>query len=448
LDGVVLSGEDLPNVSQPATETIGQRLRRLRSERGLSQRDLAVPGVSYAYISRIEAGTRQPSVKALRKLAGKLGVSPEYLETGSEIRDSDRRELELSDAELQLRLNNDPESVEERLTKIYGEAVAAGDITAADRAKLALAYAASLQERYDVTIAHLEELIAAGRASASTRPDVYVLLGRMHALKGDSASAVELFEDALQQLEDENPDDIPARTRFATYLSYALTDLGALEKAEEVVQTALTDASDLADPITQVRLNWSMARLAAMQDRPTAALGHARKALALYEVTEDSLGIARAHVLCAYILNGKGSLEAAGKHLESAERLFGVRADRPDLAYLRTEQARLAAARGDHAIAVAYARESLELLDESDPAERGLAYVALGQGLAAGGDAEGARRELERGFELLVEHGRWRDARRCAETLAHALRSLGRNADADAVLERAGALGEASTVTR
>jgi transcriptional regulator with XRE-family HTH domain len=446
LDGDVLSGEDLPNVSQPATESIGQRLRRLRSERGLSQRELAVPGVSYAYISRIEAGTRQPSVKALRKLAGKLGVSPEYLETGSEIRDSDRRELELSEAELQLRLSNDPRAVEERLTQLHDEAVAAGDVDAADRAALGLALAASLQERHDETIGRLDELLAAGRATPATRPDVYVLLGRMHALKGDTEAAVQVFEEALHRLEDENPDDITTRARFATYLSYALTDLGALDRAEEVVQTALTEASDVSDPITQVRLNWSLARLAAMQDRPSAALRHARKALALYEITEDSVGIARAHVLCAYILNGKGGLDGAAKHLATAERLLGPHADRADFAYLRTEQARLAAARGEHTIAVAYARESLELLDDADPAERGLAHSALGQGLAAGGDAEGARRELQRGFELLVEHGRWRDARHCAENLAQALRSLGRDGEAEGVLERAGALGDEAAV--
>lgn len=65
-------------------ETIGQRLRRLRSARGLSQRELSTEHVSYAYISRIEAGARRPSVKALRELAPKLGVSVHYLETGSD----------------------------------------------------------------------------------------------------------------------------------------------------------------------------------------------------------------------------------------------------------------------------------------------------------------------------------------------------------------------------
>lgn len=66
------------------SETIGERLRRLRQERGMSQRDLHSPGVSYAYISRIEAGARDPSVKALRKLAERLDVSVEYLESGRE----------------------------------------------------------------------------------------------------------------------------------------------------------------------------------------------------------------------------------------------------------------------------------------------------------------------------------------------------------------------------
>jgi transcriptional regulator with XRE-family HTH domain len=63
-------------------ESIGQRLRRLRRERGLSQRDLSSPGVSYAYISRIEADARKPSVKALRLMANRLGVTVEHLDRG------------------------------------------------------------------------------------------------------------------------------------------------------------------------------------------------------------------------------------------------------------------------------------------------------------------------------------------------------------------------------
>jgi transcriptional regulator with XRE-family HTH domain len=64
--------------------TVGKRIRQRRLKLGLSQRDLAEPGVSYAYISRIEANTRTPSVHALRKIAPKLQVSVHWLETGEQ----------------------------------------------------------------------------------------------------------------------------------------------------------------------------------------------------------------------------------------------------------------------------------------------------------------------------------------------------------------------------
>jgi transcriptional regulator with XRE-family HTH domain len=107
-----------------SAESVGARLKRLRLQRGFSQRDLSSPGVSYAYISRIEAGARTPSVKALRKLAQKLGVSVEYLETGKDIREVDDRELRLADAELELRLAKNTSAVEPKLEAILREAPA------------------------------------------------------------------------------------------------------------------------------------------------------------------------------------------------------------------------------------------------------------------------------------------------------------------------------------
>jgi transcriptional regulator with XRE-family HTH domain len=85
-------------------ESIGARVRRLRVARGLSQRKLASSGVSYAYISRIESGQRIPSVRAIRVLARRLGVTPEYLESGVDIAPGEALELRLTDAELRLRL--------------------------------------------------------------------------------------------------------------------------------------------------------------------------------------------------------------------------------------------------------------------------------------------------------------------------------------------------------
>jgi transcriptional regulator with XRE-family HTH domain len=79
-----------------APAAIGKRLRQRRQSLGLSQRDLSEPGISYAYISRIEAGLRTPSVKALPKLAPKLGVSVDWLETGEQSPAEQPRESSLA----------------------------------------------------------------------------------------------------------------------------------------------------------------------------------------------------------------------------------------------------------------------------------------------------------------------------------------------------------------
>lgn len=57
----------------------GARLRAARQQRGLSQKDLACPGVSMSYVSRLESGERVPSPAVVRRLAEVLGVDPDEL---------------------------------------------------------------------------------------------------------------------------------------------------------------------------------------------------------------------------------------------------------------------------------------------------------------------------------------------------------------------------------
>lgn len=72
-------------MTDTTTETVGARLFRLRKERGLSQRTLCKEtNYSYAYVSRIESGERNPSVRALRDFARRLNVDPYYLEHGTQ----------------------------------------------------------------------------------------------------------------------------------------------------------------------------------------------------------------------------------------------------------------------------------------------------------------------------------------------------------------------------
>ena len=58
-----------------------------REAAGLSQRELAFPGCSAAYISRIERGERIPSLQVMRELARRTGVSEQALAFGREALD-------------------------------------------------------------------------------------------------------------------------------------------------------------------------------------------------------------------------------------------------------------------------------------------------------------------------------------------------------------------------
>jgi transcriptional regulator with XRE-family HTH domain len=430
--------EELMAASSTNAETIGRRLKRLRLERGLSQRELSSPGVSYAYISRIEAGTRQPSVKALRMLARKLEVSVEYLETGREVGDEAQREMRLADAELRLRLEPDGEKAAAELTALLGEATQAGDRLVAMRAHSALGFAAFGAGRAQEAISHLESALETLPPAPEARPDVYATLGQAYALAGRPDRAVQLFRDCLHRLSGEEPLDPSTQVRFATYLSYALSDLGDLAGAQAAVKEALGYARSDADPYTRVRLYWSLARLADIEGNGVSALSYIRKAIALLESTDDTLHLARAHLAAARLLMlPGGDLERAGQELEIAAQLYGPRIEAFDLASMRTEQARLAAKSGDAGAAIELAREAIEGLGDTSPGDQGHAWWALAEGQALKGDVDEADAAFRRAAELLAQHGHARDRVEVHRAWGRALAAAGREAAAAAAFERA-----------
>jgi transcriptional regulator with XRE-family HTH domain len=75
-----------PHYDDPAA--VGKRVFEAREAAGLSQRELAFPGCSAAYISRIERGERIPSLQVMRELARQTGVSEQALAFGRETLDN------------------------------------------------------------------------------------------------------------------------------------------------------------------------------------------------------------------------------------------------------------------------------------------------------------------------------------------------------------------------
>ena len=416
------------------SETIGERIRRLRAARKLSQRQLSGPGVSAAYICRIEAGDRVPSVKALRVLAPTLGVSVAYLETGRELTDAEERDIRLGDAELRLRLGEMTADLESALHELFEEARQTGDAAAELRAQIALGLSAAHRGDHLEAVERLEHAINVPSVTAVSHSDVYTTLGHSYSELGRRAEAITLFQDCLERLDRGEPGNDVAYVRFATYLSYALADSGDLAAAQATVNEAVERAGAIEDAYSRVRSYWSRARLASMAGESTSALADIRSAITLLKETEDTLHLGLAYLLQGEFLLEANELDEAGSILELASRLIGG-ADAQHRAGLLAEQAKLAARRGDGERAVELAQHALELVGTQTPSEEGRARWALAEGLAAAGDHAAAEKEFDRAEGLLEGEGRY--IRQLLKARARAARDAGRLDEAIALLERA-----------
>lgn len=341
-------------------------------------------------------------MKALRRLAAKLDVTAEYLETGSDLTAAAARELRLGDLELAVRLGADAGAAE-ALEEVLQEALDAGDRPAALRARAALAQLAA--EAGDDTRAAqlLEDALADEPFLPAERFELYASLGRSYARAGRPERAVELFERCLETLDA----DADLETRYLLLLGYALTDMGELERAGEVVRAGLARAADTDDPYMRVRLHWSSARLAHSRGEDTAALADVRRAIALLQATDDTLHLGRAHVLAAGIAAARGDAETAGEHVAAAERLLGPRPMPSDAFELERHRARVALLLGDADVAAVHARAALALA--TTPGDEGEARFVLADALAAVGDPVAAD-SYARAVALLEQGGRRRSA--------------------------------------
>ena len=70
--------------SMADVETLGQRIRRIRHERGMSLAKVSGGDFSRAFLNQVEFGRAQPSTRVLRVIAVRLGTDVDYLLEGRE----------------------------------------------------------------------------------------------------------------------------------------------------------------------------------------------------------------------------------------------------------------------------------------------------------------------------------------------------------------------------
>jgi tetratricopeptide (TPR) repeat protein len=356
------------HVDSPAE--VGRRLKEARERAGLSQRQLSFPGCSPAYISRIEAGDRIPSLQLLREMGRRLGVSEDYLATGRE-RHEDA--VKLVDAELALRLGE-----LDLATQLYDEALAAAT-NAHERARALAGLGQVAFQRGEPrrAIERIEEARSISRERLADQPGAADTLGRAYAMVDELEAAIAVFDESLTAAESRG-DKVEA-ARFSVLLANAYIDATNFSAAEQLLGRALEAAPDSRDPLLRARLYWSHSRLHTAQQDPAQAARYARRALNILEATEHTEYTAFANQLLAHIEVDQNRPTEALEHVERGLALLSESSNRVHGALLRLEEARALVQLDRHEEAASLAMEVAGLLKEASPHDAGRGYALVAQ---------------------------------------------------------------------
>jgi len=411
---------------------VGTRLKAARERAGFSQRQLAFPGCTAAYISRLEAGARVPSLQMINQLAIRLEVSGQWLATGVEPAASEPSEL--LDAEVALRLGEVDEA-----ERIYRAHLEPGDPARA-AALAGLGQIAFRAEKWEEAIRLLTQALELRGGKALADPGAVDTLGRAYALIGTVESSIALFELALDEAK---AADAPVEElRFSVLVANALIDAGEFKRAETVLAAVIRATDGIDDPVAAARVFWSQSRLHSARHEPYLASRYARRALEILERTENDAYVGMAYHLLAYAEIESQNYEEAIVLLHQGRELFGRDLGPRDDARFAVEEARALIGLERHQDAARVAAQALELMDNLSPGDRGRAYMTLADVFLAAGDTARPKMLLEQAIELLEQHSKGfvLDAgRRLAEILedegdtSGALRVLKRATEAGSV---------------
>jgi len=419
----------------------GERVRALRTARGIAQADLAASvDVSKSYLSHIEAGRRSVSETLLQKIAEALGVQLEQLQSGTPADGHEDLRLKLAFAELSLR-NGERDTAAEEFAAVRDRAKDLPLERFLDEATWGLARAEEANGQLERAIIRYEELLARPELSpAVPRTTVSVRLVMAYSECGDLGRSVDIGEQALAQLDElDPPEDVSAQVELISTVAGCYLERGDLTRAQMLIDRALARAGDDGAPRARAAAAWNGAVIALARHDSVGARRHADRALALYAEIDNARGVALLRVVSAAVRlrQEQPDPEAALPDLSRAVEELQDVGTRLDLGYARTEQARALLLNGDLAEAAEAGRRALTELSTGDRLLTGGTMLVLGHVALAQRDPDTALAYFEQAATALEHTGGSRQAGTAWRELGEAYAELGRPQEAIAALRRA-----------
>lgn len=437
-------------MSQPAESpdrAVGERIRRARMSRGISQTDLArTVSVSPSYLSLIEAGRRPISETLLQAISDRLDVSRGHLLTGEPHASSGGSEdnLDLKFAEMALR-NGDSTVARQRYEEILVSPVR--DAEGRDRAleaRLGLAMVLETQgdlvgalEALELSLADLAHGEAGGDGSR-LRLRLHIAMCRIYRESGDLARAIELGEAATAGLPADlsrDPDALELEIQVVSTLAGCYFERGDLTKAHLLTKSALARADAPEGlPLARAAAYWNASVVAEARGDLANAHRYVDRARAIYSESDNQRALALLKLVSGWLIlqDSDPLVDDAEQLIRSALTQLPLVGTEVDIAYGEVELARCRMLAGAPEEAAELAQSAIGRLSGGAQLQGARARLTLGQARLLLGDQDDALEVFATAAQELQALGGKRQAATAWRELAEVLSALGRT---DAALD-------------
>ena len=443
-------------VTNLTAKALGQRIRQLRTRKGLTQQDLAGNDYSKSYISAIEQGKTRPSLEALQRMASRLEVpasllldpeAPDFAPVDPEamprrvrrrrgvhagadgrVLDLEEIDLRLLQAELLVKTGH-PSQAHTMLRELLPDADN-GD------SPVRLLEPGQLQRAYHLIA---EAVLKLGQPAEAL---VYLnngmqyatrlgnreglermrdLMGVAHYQAGQPLRALEVHRACVEAIEDGAVRDPNFKLLVFSNIANDYQALHDNEEVDAIYDKAVKQFGDLDDFNRQAETYWELASQYAESKNYQSAKLYAHKALDIYNAVNNILLVAQMQNNYGLTRLRVGDIEAAERYLErSLEICRALRMDCDSVLAL-SALARIGLERKDQEAAMNWAGEAMELGRSAllsaqaveKPATNGkrngyvqgvsMARHALAKALAIGGAVFTSRGDARRADKLFTE---------------------------------------------